>query len=66
MFTVMTHIIKKYLCSSETYSYVSIYYDLFVVLIMKQLNANNIENLFSYNFLKIETHYVSLHLKVLE
>ena len=33
---------------------------------MKQLIANNIENVLSYNFLKIEMQYVLLQLKVLE
>ena len=33
---------------------------------MKQLVANNLENLFSYIFLKIEMQYILLHLKALE
>ena len=33
---------------------------------MKQLIANNLKNLLSYIFLKIEMHYISLHLKALE
>ena len=33
---------------------------------MKQLIANNLENLFSYILLKIEMQHISLHLKALE
>ena len=33
---------------------------------MKHLIANNLKNLFSYIFIEIEMHYISLHLKALE